>query len=61
MTVLSGAFSLWNAHFRVFGIAQTDVLECLNCPVVKDVQVRDRALETPRHDVGAVAERLLVE
>jgi len=26
-----------------------------------EVQVIDRALETPRHDVGAVAERLLVE
>jgi hypothetical protein len=45
----------------VFGIAQADVLECLNCPWVKDVLVGDRALETPRHDVGAVAERLLVE
>jgi hypothetical protein len=45
----------------VFGIAQADVLECLNCPVVKNVLVFDRALETPRHDEGAVAERLLVE
>ena len=61
MTVLSVAFSQRNDRFRVFGIAQADVLECLNCPVVKNVLVLDRALETPRHDVGAVAERLLVE
>ena len=61
MTVLSRASGVRNPRFRVFGIAQVDVLECLNCPVVKDVQVWDRALETPRHDVGAVAERLLVE
>ncbi|MDQ0789420.1 hypothetical protein QFZ63_002677 [Streptomyces sp. B3I7] len=26
-----------------------------------EIQVIDRAPETPRHDVGAVAERLLVE
>jgi hypothetical protein len=52
----------------MFGRPELRMLECLNCPVVKDVQVRtgrgtgiDRALETPRHDVGAVAERLLVE
>jgi hypothetical protein len=45
----------------VFGIALLDVLECLNCPIVNDVLVVDRALETPRHNVGADAERLLVE
>ena len=61
MTVLSGVPQQWNPRFRVFGIALLDVLECLNCPIVNDVLVRDRALETPRHNVGADAERLLVE
>ena len=48
----------------MFGIAQSDVLECLSCPLAEEVLVGDRALENPGttyNDVGAVAERLLVE
>ena len=61
MTVFSGPHMRRNRCFRVFGIAPVDVLECLNCRPVGHVLVGDRALETPRHNEGAVAERLLVE
>jgi hypothetical protein len=61
MTVLSGTYFTRGQRFPVFGRPERDVLEFMNCPIVNDVHVLDRALETPRHDEGAVAERLLVE
>jgi len=64
MTVLSGAYITRNPRVPLFGGAQAVVLECLNCPIVKDVLTVDDVLgsERLRHNVGAdPSERLLVE
>src|SRR5581483_3858849 len=37
MTVLSGPYKSITAGFPLFGRALVRVLECLNCPIVKDV------------------------
>src|SRR5919106_3964742 len=57
MTVLSGAYITSNPCTPLFGGVQADVLECLNCPIVKDVLTVDDELgdelgsETLRHKV----------
>jgi hypothetical protein len=37
MTVLSGAYKCGRGRFQLFGRPHVRVLECLNCPIVKDV------------------------
>ena len=67
MTVLSGAYITSNRHFSMFGTALVVVLECLNCPIVKDVlssTAYSMAYWALRHcgtTLVPAAERLLVE
>jgi hypothetical protein len=67
MTVLSGAYIAPNPRVPLFGRAQVVVLECLNCPIVKDVlsstaySMAYRALRHCGTKKVPTAERLLVE
>jgi hypothetical protein len=68
MTVLSRAYITRNPPLPLFGRAQADVLECENCPIVKDVlssstySMANWALRHSGTYVGAdPAGRLLVE
>lgn len=65
MTVLSGAYIAMDLRIPTFGRAKADVLECLNCLIVKDVPLW-RVFDLPAlRDCGTTlvpsAERLLVE
>jgi hypothetical protein len=63
MTVLSGAYITSIPSLPLFGGAQGDVLECLNCPIVKDVLTVEayRALRNCGTTLVPTAGRLLVE
>ena len=67
MTVLSGAYITPNPRVPLFGRPQVVVLECLNCPIVKDVlsgTAYSMAYWALRHcgtTLVPAAERLLVE
>jgi hypothetical protein len=52
MTVLSRAYLARNPFSTVFGRAQADVLECLNCPIVNDVLLVDALLLVAPEVVG---------
>jgi len=67
MTDLSGAYITRNQRFPLFGRALVVVLECLNCPIVKDVLSSTAysgtywALRHCGTTLVPAAERLLVE
>lgn len=67
LTVLSGVYITSNQLFPMFGGALVVVLECLNCPIVKDVlsstaySVTYGALRHCGTTLVPAAERLLVE
>src|SRR5690348_2308121 len=57
MTVLSGPYITRNRCLPMFGRPDVRVLECLNCPVVKDVQVRTGRETGHRRGSGDTAAR----